>query len=183
VPKTIFAIGSTSEPKVGALREALAKLDIAFEVRACSASSGVAAQPVGLEEMFRGACHRALQAIKEEPGATFGIGIESGLLYLPSIDEIDMHNIGVRMCDAPAIAVVSREGELVSWGVGETLPLPAPLALDALTSELGDAVIKRGQIDKDPVALMTAGEKRWRDSLASALYNTLLPAVRSEQYE
>jgi non-canonical (house-cleaning) NTP pyrophosphatase len=178
----IIALGSKSQPKIDALRDALCSFEGEYAVRACNAASDVSAQPFGLLEMFCGAKRRAQQAVGMVPEAAFGIGIESGMFSFPEVP-IESSAEYSLMCDAPAIVVVNRAAKVISWSIGESMPLPHSLAKDALQSELGDAVIKRGQIDKDPVALLTTGSRHWRDRLASALCSALLPALHRELYE
>lgn len=75
-------MGSRNPVKLGAAREAFRLLG-ATDVVGVSVETSVPDQPVGACEVFRGALERALRALKG-CGGKFGVGIESGLIPMPS---------------------------------------------------------------------------------------------------
>lgn len=82
--KQLVYVGSTSEHKLRAVREALDELSIPAEVVGVKTASGVPEQPVKSpenDEILEGASNRAHAA--HEPGV-IGIGIENGIEYAKS---------------------------------------------------------------------------------------------------
>lgn len=79
-------VGSTSPPKLEAVRNALAAFAPRVEVEGVAVSSGVPEQPVGFQEIVLGARNRAERARRD---AELGVGIEDGLVALPSGDRSD----------------------------------------------------------------------------------------------
>lgn len=77
-------VGSTNEPKLEAVRQALAPFAPEASVAGLSVESGVPEQPVGWEEIVAGACNRARKAASG--GCELGVGIEDGLVPVPDAD-------------------------------------------------------------------------------------------------
>jgi inosine/xanthosine triphosphatase len=89
-------VGSVNEPKLAAVRSAIGAYAPDAEIEGVAVASGVPEQPVGFEEVIRGARNRAAEALKGSP-CDLGIGIEDGLVPLPtggSEGEIVHLNIG-----------------------------------------------------------------------------------------
>jgi inosine/xanthosine triphosphatase len=111
------AVGSVNEPKLAAVRSALGVYAPDATVEGVNVASGVPEQPVGFEEIIRGARNRAAGAVKEL-SSDLGIGIEDGLVPIP-IDpgsEIIAHlNIG---CAA------ITDGERTSIGFSSAFAYP-----------------------------------------------------------
>jgi inosine/xanthosine triphosphatase len=74
-------VGSTNEPKLAAVRLALAPFAPQARVEGVAVDSGVPGQPVGFEEIVRGARNRARRAASVD--CDLGVGIEDGLVELP----------------------------------------------------------------------------------------------------
>ncbi len=74
-----IVVGSMSEIKLAAVRDALARAGRAAEVLSAATEPGVPAQPLG-DETFAGARARARQAGRAHPGA-WSVGIENGLFF------------------------------------------------------------------------------------------------------
>lgn len=74
-------VGSTNGPKVEAVRRALAPYAPEARVEAVAVASGVPEQPVGWEEIVRGARNRAAAA-RAAGACELGVGIEDGLVRL-----------------------------------------------------------------------------------------------------
>ncbi|OGG04930.1 hypothetical protein A2Z33_06560 [Candidatus Gottesmanbacteria bacterium RBG_16_52_11] len=75
----LVAVGSTNPTKAAPVRDIFRRYYKNISVRSVAVESGVADQPVSLEEMFRGALNRARSALSAVPRAHFGVGIEGGL--------------------------------------------------------------------------------------------------------
>jgi len=77
-----IGVGSTNQVKVNAVREVVADYDMlrGAEIVPVKTSSGVADQPLSLEETIQGAKNRAKAAYE---GNDYGIGLESGLFEVP----------------------------------------------------------------------------------------------------
>ncbi len=76
-------VGSRNPNKVAAVAEIVKNYPLfeSVQVQGVAVSSGVAEQPLGLEETIRGARARALAAY--QLGADYGFGLESGLIPVP----------------------------------------------------------------------------------------------------
>lgn len=78
-------VGSTNRPKVAAVRAALRPFAPRARVSGRAVESGVPEQPVGFEEITRGAGNRARAALAA--GGDLGVGIEDGLVAVTSAAE------------------------------------------------------------------------------------------------
>lgn len=72
-------VGSTNAPKVEAARAAVRAFASGASVEGIEVSSGVSEQPVGFEEIVRGACNRA-RAAQSGGACDLGVGLEDGLV-------------------------------------------------------------------------------------------------------
>ena len=87
-------VGSTNEPKLDAVRNAFSPYAPGVEVAGVDVPSGVPEQPVGWEEIVRGARNRARLARASEP-CDLGVGLEDGLVALPDGEgELRHLNVG-----------------------------------------------------------------------------------------
>jgi inosine/xanthosine triphosphatase len=87
-------VGSTNEPKLDAVRNAFSPYAPDVEVAGVDVPSGVPEQPVGWEEIVRGARNRARLARASEP-CDLGVGLEDGLVALPDGEgELRHLNVG-----------------------------------------------------------------------------------------
>jgi inosine/xanthosine triphosphatase len=76
------AVGSMNEPKLAAVRSAFSAYAPDATVEGLAVDSGVSEQPVGFEEIIRGARNRAAAAVKGTP-CDLAVGIEDGLVPIP----------------------------------------------------------------------------------------------------
>lgn len=83
-------VGSKNEVKVSAVREVVAdyKSLAGAEVIGVSVASGMSDQPLSLEETIQGAKNRAESAYQPD---SISIGLECGLMRIPSSEEEFMH--------------------------------------------------------------------------------------------
>lgn len=84
----MIAVGSTNQVKVQAVEELVKEYpDLAgLPVKAVSVPSGVADQPMSLEEIITGAKNRAKNAFAACPDCLYSFGIESGLFQVSSVE-------------------------------------------------------------------------------------------------
>lgn len=73
-----IAVGTTSEQKIGYLKEVLAEFGVEAEIIPVEVESGVAYQPMTSLAVKQGSINRAKSALVKNPNADFGIGIEVG---------------------------------------------------------------------------------------------------------
>jgi len=73
-----IAVGTTSEQKIGYLKEVLTEIGVVADVIPVDVESGVSDQPITEEETQTGSINRAKAAFESVEGANFGIGIEVG---------------------------------------------------------------------------------------------------------
>jgi non-canonical (house-cleaning) NTP pyrophosphatase len=73
-----IAVGTTSEQKIGYLKEVLADLKVKAELIPVDVKSGVAEQPKTTQETERGSVNRAKDAFNLAKDADFALGIEVG---------------------------------------------------------------------------------------------------------
>jgi len=73
-----IAVGTTSEQKIGYLKEVLDEIGINAEIIPMEVKSGVSDQPITEDETQAGSTNRARAAFEKAEDADFGIGIEVG---------------------------------------------------------------------------------------------------------
>lgn len=78
-PRMIIAVGSTNPTKLTPVKAVFESHFKDVEIKGISVASGVAEQPMSIDEMYKGALNRAQNALKETKGAQYGVGIEGGL--------------------------------------------------------------------------------------------------------
>ncbi len=115
-------VGSTNEPKLEAVRRALAPFAPGVEVTGLSVGSGVPEQPVGWDEIVLGACNRARSAASEP--CDLSVGIEDGLVPVPDA------NGGERFVNVGCAALLC--GEQISLGFSSGFAYPPSCAGKAI---------------------------------------------------
>jgi inosine/xanthosine triphosphatase len=102
-------VGTCNEPKLVAVREALAAYVGGVEVVGHAVDSGVPEQPVGFAEIVDGARNRARAALGRGP-CDLAVGIEDGLVALPAAGD-EVLNVGAAVvCDGRREAVGLSSG-------------------------------------------------------------------------
>eukprot|EP01098_Paradermamoeba_levis_P010182 TRINITY_DN4277_c0_g1_i1.p1 TRINITY_DN4277_c0_g1~~TRINITY_DN4277_c0_g1_i1.p1 ORF type:complete len:163 (+),score=59.62 TRINITY_DN4277_c0_g1_i1:104-592(+) len=147
-------VGSLSPIKIAATEEVFKSKDV--QVVGAATESGVRLQPVGKEETQKGATNRARQAMKMEPDAQIGIGMENGMW------EIEEDN-KKKWVDAACIIVLlkKKEGEVeevVIWSDHIDIPKDFPGGPNGEWS-----------IHKDPHSIITEGKRPRKLFLSDAL--------------
>ena len=119
-------VGSVNAPKIDAVRAALAPYAAGARVEGIAVPSDVPEQPVGLEEIVRGARNRAVRAaLAGGSSCDLGVGIEDGLLDLSDLGTpgLDHVNIG---CAAVT------DGRRTSVGFSSAFPYPPQCSVRAI---------------------------------------------------
>jgi inosine/xanthosine triphosphatase len=110
-------VGSENEPKISAVRSALVAYAPEVRVEGIAVASGVPVQPVGLDEIVRGARNRAVRA-GESGGCELGVGIEDGLV------EISEQVAGGEMRCVNIGCAAITDGQRVSIGFSSAFAYP-----------------------------------------------------------
>lgn len=108
----IVAVGSTNPTKIKPVKDVFSYYFGDVEITGVSVPSGVAEQPLGDDEMYKGALTRARGALHAVPGAQFGVGIEGGV-----------RKAGYGWFESSLVVVMDREGKT---GVGSSGGLVLP---------------------------------------------------------
>lgn len=172
------AVGSRNPAKVEAASRVFRRAFPGVEVVGIAVPSGVAAQPVGMEETARGAWHRAGAACSQG-GADWGVGLEGGVAF----------DTGGRGWVVSAAVIVHREGRSsLAWG--PAFPLPPAVAarvregleLGPVIDELARQAVSRGE--EGAIGFLTRGllnrRQLWEAALAAALPPFLHPELYGE---
>ena len=148
-------VGSVNEPKLAAVRSALGAYASDATVEGVAVDSGVPEQPVGFDEIIRGARNRAAGAVSGLP-VDLGIGIEDGLIPYPaalSNDKIAHLNIG---------CVAITDGERNSIGFSSAFAYPLDCSIPSVKDRRPIGVVfdrlwkaRRGESAHLPSALST----------------------------
>ena len=148
-------VGTVNEPKLAAVRSAIGAYAPDAKVEGAAVSSGVSEQPVGFEEIIRGARNRAAGAMSGSP-CDLGVGIEDGLVPIPTGDaesEAAHLNIG---CAA------ITDGERTSIGFSSAFGYPLECSILAVRDRepIGAGFdrlweVHRGESAAKPSALST----------------------------
>jgi len=146
-------VGSVNELKVAAVRSAIGAYAPGAKIEGVAVASGVLEQPVGFEEIIRGARKRAAGAMSGT-SCDLGIGIEDGLVPLASVgleDEVAHLNIG---------CVAITDGERTSIGFSSAFGYPPECSIPAVRDRepIGAAFdrlweARRGDSEAKPSAL------------------------------
>jgi inosine/xanthosine triphosphatase len=97
-------VGSTSPPKISAVRTAFERFGASAEVTGVDVPSGVSPQPVGLAEITAGARNRAREAYARDAGdresaGVLAVGIEDGLVVLAELGSDPLNLACAVVCD------------------------------------------------------------------------------------
>jgi inosine/xanthosine triphosphatase len=106
-------VGTANGPKLQAVRDALAPFAPGVEIVGAAVESGVADQPVGFDEITRGARNRARAAMAGGP-CDLAVGYEDGLIEIPGT-EARWWNVG-------CAAVIGADGEGLGFSSGFAYP-------------------------------------------------------------
>ncbi len=117
-------VGTMNAPKLEAVRAAFAAFAPQVQIDGIAVASGVSDQPVGFEEIIRGARNRAsLAAASSE--CDFGVGIEDGLVALPIPDSGSNPHMNI------GCAAVT-DGQRTAIGFSSAFAYPAACSVPAV---------------------------------------------------
>ncbi|AFA39493.1 inosine/xanthosine triphosphatase [Pyrobaculum oguniense TE7] len=123
----IVAVGTKNPNKIRAVKDAYRLFGFPAEVVPVGRPAGTPPQPVGLEEVVKGAVARAKAALEAVPGAEHGVGVEAGAVQA-----------GGAHLDITVAAVADRSGA-VTLGFGPAFQIPTAFLPDVLKGvELGE---------------------------------------------
>lgn len=158
-------VGSLNEPKLAAVRSAIGAYAPDAQVEGVSVTSGVPEQPVGFEEIIRGARNRAARAFSKLR-CDLAIGIEDGLVALPTggvPGETAHLNIG---------CVAITDGKRDSIGFSSAFGYPLACTIPAVDDREPIGVVfdrfweaHRGESPAQPSALSTGNIGRLSDGV------------------
>jgi inosine/xanthosine triphosphatase len=167
-----IGIGTTSELKIRALKEALEKLGIEYDVVPMKTDSGISNQPFGYEEIIKGANTRAKKVL-DELNADIGVGIENGLV-----------EIGENYFDVACIFVISKDGE-TSTAFSSAILMPKWIIeeIKEKNTEVGE-ITKRlsGDPEKDGFKYFTNGVITRKEALIPAIVFAFAKILNKEKY-
>jgi|SRR5579859_6030998 len=172
----LVAVGSTNPVKISPVRTVLARIGLLAQVQGISVPSGVADQPIGLEEIRRGAMTRATNA-RLALAAAWGIGMEGG---------VEFDSAGMAWLFS-IVAIVTRDGRS-SIARGGQLQLPPRIAARLLDgAELGplmDEILGTSDLKHGPGAIgyLTTGLISREDAYRDCFCRALAPLLHPELY-
>ena len=133
-----IAVGSTNPTKVKAVENVMRRIYGDVDVIGVEVDSGVPDQPIGVEEIARGAVNRAKMAL-EKTNADLGVGIEAGIYPFPGTLT---GYLDVQVC-----AIVSPDGRItIGHGPGFEYP---PVVIERILKEGVEAGVAMGELVKD----------------------------------
>lgn len=167
-----IAIGTTSELKARALKNALDKLEIKAEIMPTKIDSGISKQPFGYKEMVKGAKNRAEEAFKKTH-SDLVMGVENGLV-----------DIEGNFFDIACAYIISKNGEeSVAFSSGIFIPKWMIDEIKEKDTEVGE-ITKRlsGDNEKDGFKYFSNGAIRREESLSQAILLALVKIFNREKY-
>lgn len=163
-----IAVGTTSELKLRAVKNALNRAGIVAEITGHKIKSDVPKQPFSEKEIVAGATIRAQNALIKDKNADYGLGIESGIALKNK-----------KYFELAACIIVNQKGEIVGEAFSAAVETPAKVVhlIKANDSEAGFIAQQLGKIqEKDPLLWYT-GRKMSRDKI---LENAIFLALTRE---
>jgi inosine/xanthosine triphosphatase len=170
-----IAVGSLNPVKLSSVRLALERAKFNFTLQGVAVPSGVAEQPIGLEESARGARQRALNA-RAALDAAWGVGMEGGVEFDQAGDAW-LFNV---------VAIITPERESLTRGGMLLLPprvaaeLRAGAELGPVMDELlGTSNIKQGL---GAIGYLTGGLIPREAAFFDCFSRALAPLLHPELY-
>ncbi len=161
-----IALGSTSQHKIEAVKQACQQLGLLASVVGVKAASGQNEQPVGLDETHQGALNRA-QGAKEQNLEAIAIGIEGGI-FRTNNEQSPM------TIDVAVIVILTLDNRCI---VSTTPGVVFPEDCVAIAKERGFATTTTGSViaeklggdPTDPHATLTKGAVSRTKTLVAGL--------------
>ena len=167
-----IAIGTASELKIRALKDALNILNINAEILSGKTSSGVPEEPFGYEEISQGAHNRLMQC-KENFDADITVAVESGLVSI----------LG-SYYDLACVHVMSKDNtKSTAFSSGYFVP---DWMIEEIKEKGGDVGIiaqrLSGGTDKDPLNYFSKELIKREESLSQAILLALVQLLNTDRY-
>lgn len=167
-----IAIGTTSELKVRALRDALERINIEAEMLPVKTSSGIADQPFGFEEIIKGATTRAENSLNEV-GADIGVGVENGLVEIGG-DYFDVACVIIKTKDGNKSAAFSPAILIPEWIIKK---------IKEENTEVGEITkALSGDTEKDGFKYFTNGAITRKEALFQAIVFAFAKILNKDKY-
>lgn len=181
--KTYIAVGSSNSAKIGAVKNSYAKFygleqkNILPDLHSYQTESGVSKQPIGYEEIIRGAKNRAehAYALAQQAGLnpSHAIGQECGVVSIPGENQAKWYNLSV------ASLLIDSKFYL---GLSSLFPIPVSL-IEPLKQgrDLVEACLQLGLTKDEKMGskaglapLLTYQQMERIDYLEMAVYHSLI---------
>jgi inosine/xanthosine triphosphatase len=184
-----IVVGSKNPVKIGAVEEGFRKYWPKCEVVGADVDSGVSAQPMSELETINGARQRAYAALKTDPTAEYGVGVEGGVTELnpTSPSWSGVHGGKGRLFECAWVAIVNKNGE-EGLGGGLYFELPEKIAvkikaggeLGPLMDEFtGKTNVKQGS---GAIGIFTKGQLDRKNAYVQIVLSALIKFVSPEWY-
>jgi inosine/xanthosine triphosphatase len=171
-------VASTNPVKINTAQIGFSQMfpELQFDFGGVSVLSGVADQPMGVEETLNGARNRAENASKEKPEADYWVGIEGGIVDL-------LHD----MESFAWIVVKSKTGKFGNGRTGSFFLPPKVAELIRQGKELGEADdivfgMKNSKQSNGAVGILTGDVLTRTTFYVPALILALIPFKNKELY-
>lgn len=170
-----IVVGTTSELKQRACKEALSRLGIDGEITSIKTNSSVSEQPFGYDEITKGARNRAKEALRLIEDAEISIGIENGLIKIDQINQ---------WFDMPCVCILSKDGkEFFSFGTGYFIPEWMVEKVKNSNTDLGFIIQELDpEAEKDPIGYFSSGTFKREEILTQAIICALVEMSNLQNY-
>ncbi|MEM0002487.1 MAG: inosine/xanthosine triphosphatase [Desulfurococcaceae archaeon] len=167
--EVVVCIGSTNPVKIRGVVDAFSKFYVVKKAKYVKVNTDVPPQPIGLDQIIKGARQRAIKCMNQE--CDFGVGVEAGF-YLIENEPYDVE----------VAYIISRDGKN-SMGLSPSFPIPRGIydsILNGEYRELDEAIEKIFNIgnigEKEGfIGLLT---KRMCERYTLSYYATLMALVK-----
>lgn len=167
-----IVIGTTSDLKIRAAREAFRMLKIEPEIVTVKSNSEIPDQPFGIEQILTGAKNRAKNAL-DSNSTDLSVGIENGLIEISN-----------KWMETLAVAVLSSDGK-ESFALGSAYPVPdwAVENIKQEKTELGKVIQRLNpDLEKDPINYFSGGKIKREETITQAVVSAMLEFLNANKY-
>ncbi|MBS7248746.1 MAG: inosine/xanthosine triphosphatase [Candidatus Jordarchaeales archaeon] len=175
----VVAVGSENPVKVDAVKRVMHKLMGSIKVIPVKVDPGIPKQPIGIEQTLEGAINRAKNALNQT-NANLGVGIEAGLISVPSTKTGYM--------DFQYCAIIDREGWL-TVGCGPGFEYPPQVITRVLEEklEVGEAMSRMTGIEnlgrkQGAIGYLTHGIMNRRRLTEISVLMAMIPRINRQLY-
>ncbi|MFX1314751.1 MAG: inosine/xanthosine triphosphatase [Promethearchaeota archaeon] len=183
-----ICVGSLNPAKINAVEISFGNYFRNFRIFKIKANSKVSSQPIGMENIIKGAINRARSALnyllieKNEKSDIFGVGIEAGLVSVP--------HTRTGYMDFQFCAIID-ENQKISLGSGIAFEYPKyviDLLLDNRDLEIGQIM---GELagnmnlknELGAISFLSKNKMKRTEILTQAVNCALLPWINKELYK